>query len=93
MPARQSRTRRLNIRATSRQERLIRLGAEQRGVTVTDFILESACLQAEQALADKRLFELNAKNWRAFTDALERPPQEKPELRKLLTQNSVLEAE
>ena len=49
-----NRTRRLNVRATARQERLIRTGAETIGVSVTDFILESACLQAEQTLADKR---------------------------------------
>ena len=44
---------RLNIRATERQEKLIRTGAETRGVSVTDFILESACLQAEHILADR----------------------------------------
>lgn len=91
MPARQNRTRRLNIRATPRQEKLIRLGAEQRGVTITDFIVESACLQAEHALADKRTFELSAKDWDRFVELLERPPQDKPELRKLLSEPSVLE--
>ncbi len=91
VPARQNRTRRLNIRATPRQERLIRLGAEHRGVTVTDFIVESACLQAEHAIADRRHFELSAKDWDRFLELLERPPQEKPELRRLLSDPSILE--
>ena len=91
MPARQNRTRRINIRATPRQERLIRMGAEQRGITVTDFIVESACLQAEHELANKRSFELAAKDWERFVALLERGPQDKPELRKLMTEPSILD--
>ena len=87
----QARSRRLNFRVTSRQERLIRLGAQQRGVNVTNFILESACLQAEQTLADKRTFELASKNWKKFIQQLEAPPQERPTLRKLFSEPSVLE--
>ena len=91
MPIRPVRTKRLNIRATSKQERLIRLGAEQRGVTITDFILESACQYAEHALADRRVFEIGQKDWEAFMQALEKPPQEKPGLRKLMSSPSILE--
>jgi hypothetical protein len=50
------RTKRINLRATDRQEKLIRTGAETSGLSVTDFILDSACLQAEQVLADKGEF-------------------------------------
>ena len=88
----QARSRRLNFRATSWQERLIRLGAQQRGVNVTNFILESACLQAEQTLADKRTFELASKNWKKFIQQLEAPPQKKPALRKLFSEPSALES-
>ena len=42
--ARTIRTRRINLRATDRQEKLIRTGAETTGVSVTDFILDSAAL-------------------------------------------------
>jgi uncharacterized protein (DUF1778 family) len=54
-------TRRLNVHATERQERLIRTGAKTRGVSVAEFILESACLQAEHSLADKREFIVSPK--------------------------------
>ena len=55
----QTRTKRFNLRATPKQERLIRVAAEQQGVNVTDFILESACERAEQSLADQTHFVLD----------------------------------
>ena len=90
-PARQSRTRRLNIRTTPRQEKLIELGAELQGTNVSAFVVDSACLQAEHAIADKCSFRLDEKAWQQFIRALDRPPQSKPALRKLLSQPSVLE--
>ena len=83
--AKTSRTRRINLRATDRQERLIRTGAETRGVSVTQFILDSACLQAESVLADQKEFVLLGKRWQAFLDALERPAKVKPELVRLFS--------
>jgi uncharacterized protein (DUF1778 family) len=85
-----NRTRRLNFRATERQERLIRTGAETRGVSVTDFILESACLQAEHALADKHEFVVSQKQWQAFLEALDRPPRVNPKLARLFSNPVVL---
>jgi len=79
------RTRRLNLRATERQERLIRTGAETRGVSVTDFVLESACLQAEHALADKREFSVSPEQWQAFLKALDRPARVNPKLAQLFS--------
>jgi len=79
------RTRRINLRATDRQEKLIRTGADTTGVSVTDFILQSACLQAEHILADKREFAASPKQWRAFVEALDRPARVKPELARLFS--------
>ena len=80
-----NRTRRLNLRATQHQEKLIRTGAETRGVSVTDFILESACLQAEHVLADKREFVASPRQWQTFLDALDRPTQVKQRLANLFS--------
>lgn len=85
--ARPIRTRRINLRATDRQEKLIRTGAETSGVSVTDFVLESACLQAEHVLADKREFAASPKQWKAFIDALDRPARVKPELARLFSEH------
>jgi uncharacterized protein (DUF1778 family) len=81
------RTRRINLRATNHQEKLIRTGAESAGVSVTDFILESACLQAEHVLADKREFVASPKQWKAFVEALDRPARVKPELARLFSEH------
>ena len=87
------RTRRINLRATDRQEKLIRIGAETTGLSVTDFILDSACLQAEHVLADKREFVVSPKQWKVFVEALDRPAQIKPELARLFSESGILERE
>src|SRR5712692_4116525 len=74
------RTRRINLRATDRQEKLIRTGAEKTGVSVTDFNLYIAGGQAEHVLAEEREFVVSRKQWQAFAAALDRPAQIKPEL-------------
>ena len=80
--------RRFNVRATVRQEKLIRFGAEASGASVTDFIIESACLQAEHVLADRRDFLASPKQWRAFVEVLDRPARVKPALARLFSKSS-----
>lgn len=89
---RASKDRRINLRATSVQESLIRAAADKRGISMTDFVLESACTRAEETIADQVHFVLSTKQWKAFNDALERPARVLPRLRKLLTEPSVLES-
>lgn len=89
--SRQSKDRRINLRATSFQESLIRAAADKRGLSMTDFVLESACTRAEETIADQVHFVLSDKQWKAFNDALERPARVRPRLRKLLTEPSILE--
>jgi uncharacterized protein (DUF1778 family) len=89
--ARKRRTERFNIRLSDREAKLIRLGAKRRGVNVTNFILESACVRAEQEIADARHFELSPKDWQRFSRALDRPAQVNPKLKKLFSESTVLE--
>lgn len=94
MPAtapRKKRTERFNVRLSDREARLIRLGAEHRGVNITNFILESACVRAEQEIADARHFELSSKDWQKFSQALDRPARAKAGLKKLFSEFTVLE--
>jgi uncharacterized protein (DUF1778 family) len=58
---------------------------------VTDFILDSACLQAEHVLADKREFVASPKQWKVFVAALDRPAKIKPELARLFSDIGVLD--
>jgi len=71
----------------------MRRGALERGESLTDFVIKSACAEAEQALADQRRFVLNAEQWDAFVAALDRPIQSKPRLQRLFREPSVLERE
>ncbi|HEY3972419.1 MAG TPA: DUF1778 domain-containing protein [Candidatus Sulfotelmatobacter sp.] len=89
--ARKKRTERFNVRVSDREAELIRLGAEQRGVNITNFILESACARAEQEIAEARHFELSSKDWQKFTAALDRPARLKPRLKRLFAEPTVLD--
>ena len=88
----QTRTKRFNLRATPKQEKLIRVAAERQGLNVTDFILESACEKAEQALSDQTRFVVDDKTWALFMKALDAPPKVIPQIRKLFSGPSVAES-
>ncbi len=87
----QPRDRRFQLRATAREEALIKVAAERQGVNVTDFIISAAREKAEEALAGQTRFVLNDEQWRRFMEALDRPPREKPRLRKLFSESHVAE--
>jgi uncharacterized protein (DUF1778 family) len=88
-----TRSQRINFRASAREERLIRLGAEKRGEKVTRFIIESACSAAEIVLANDKHFELAPAKFTRFTEALERPAKASTALQKLFAEKSVIERE
>ncbi len=69
------RSARLGLRATPEQEAVLRRAAEVAHKSLTDFILDSACLAAEQALLDQRLFMVSGSQYQALLDLLERPEQ------------------
>src|SRR5712671_2160596 len=85
----QPRDRRFQLRTTAREEALIKVAAERQGVNVTDFIMRSAREKAEQALSDQTRFVLDAKQWKAFLAALDRPARNKPRLRRLFREPHV----
>jgi uncharacterized protein (DUF1778 family) len=93
MPATQEKTRteRLNVRVTSNQARLIRRAAKATRANLSTFLVESACLRAEEALASEQHFIYTARQWDSFIAALDRPAQLKRRLRSLLTKPSILE--
>lgn len=70
-----ARTARLGLRATPAQEAVLRRAAEVSHKSLTDFILDSACLAAEQTLLDQRLFLVSSSQAQALLDLLERPEQ------------------
>ena len=79
------RSARLGLRATQEQEVVLRRAAEVAHKSLTDFILDSACLAAEQTLLDQRLFMVSGAQYKAFMDLLDQPEQPNPGLRELFS--------
>jgi uncharacterized protein (DUF1778 family) len=64
---------RIEVRATTKQEGLIRQAAEAAAVTVTDFILGASVREAQRVLADRRWFTGTAEEYERFLDLLDAP--------------------
>ena len=73
LEARPSRDQRVNLRVSSRQEKLIRQAAAASDRTMTDFILESVVQHAERVLADRRWFMATDEQWVELQRLLEEP--------------------
>ncbi|HMT17365.1 MAG TPA: DUF1778 domain-containing protein, partial [Ottowia sp.] len=58
---------------------------------VSEFLLDAGVTAANQALAERRRFVLDEAQWQAFEQALDRPVQTKPRLRKLLREPGALD--
>ena len=58
---------------------------------VSPVVLQTAAEQADEALAARQIFALNADSWSAFMAALNAPPCPSPRLQKLLREPSVFE--
>jgi uncharacterized protein (DUF1778 family) len=91
MPAAPGKEHRIQVRASKREVTTISRAAATAGLSVSAFILESASERAQRTLADQRHFELNPRQWQAFTNALDRPVSALPRLKKLLRERSILE--
>lgn len=59
--------------------------------TVTEFVLDAACREAEDILLDRRLFNLDATKYQAFVDVLDAPTPSNPELNALLSRKPLWE--
>ncbi len=82
-----TRSARLGLRATHEQEVVLRRAAEVAHKSLTDFILDSACLAAEQTLLDQRLFMVSGGQYQALMDMLEQPEQSNEGLRELFSRS------
>lgn len=74
----------INLRATRKQKALIDQAAEALGRSRSDFMLDTACREAENVLLDRRYFVLSAEAYRKFTSMLDRSPKNNAKLRRLL---------
>ena len=70
----------INLRASHQQKVLIDRAAEMLGRRRSDFMLETACREAEIVLLDRRYFSLSQDEFKRFTALLDKPPRDSPKL-------------
>lgn len=78
----------INLRASQEQKVLIDRAAEALGRSRSDFMLDTACREAESVLLDRRYFALSKDAFKRFTSMLDSPPKDNPKLRRLLQTKS-----
>ncbi len=88
---RSGRTEKLDLRLTPSAKRTLQTAAEAEQKSVSEFVLDSALSRAEESLADRRHFRLDAKAWREFMKALDSPPREHPRLKRLLQEPGIFD--
>jgi uncharacterized protein (DUF1778 family) len=71
--ARATKSQRIEVRATERQEAVLRQAAVATDRTMTDFILASAVEQAERILAERRWFTGSQEQYDEFLRLLDEP--------------------
>jgi uncharacterized protein (DUF1778 family) len=97
MPARRTltqrskRTEKLDLRLSPTAKQTLQAAATAARKSVSEFVLESALNEAEERLADRRLFVLDRKSWEAFIVALDTPPRRRPRLERLFSEPSVFD--
>lgn len=74
----------INIRASRGQRDLIDQAARALGKSRSEFILETACREAEGVLLDQAFFRLDGDAFARFAALLDNPPPPSDELRELL---------
>jgi uncharacterized protein (DUF1778 family) len=74
----------INLRVSRGQKALIDRAAQALGRNRSDFMLESACREAEAVLLDRRYFALPEEDFKRFKAMLDKPPATNPRLIRLL---------
>ncbi|MBA3279501.1 MAG: DUF1778 domain-containing protein [Geodermatophilaceae bacterium] len=82
---RAAREARINVRASARQEQIIKAAAAASDKTVTDFVLGTVVAHAERVLADRRFFFADDEQWAAVDLLLTELVPSTPKLAALLS--------
>lgn len=92
MSVRTTRSEKLDLRLTLDAKMVLQAAAVASRRSVSEFVLESALARADETLAERRNFGLDAVQWKAFIDALDAPPRSLPRLERLLKEPGFFDA-
>lgn len=82
------RSRRLELRMTPEERELVDRAVEASGVGLTDFVVDTVVIAAQQILADRTRFVLHEDALAAWEELNARPAREVPGLRRLMERPS-----
>ncbi len=88
---RTNRTEKLDLRLTKTAKQTLQAAATAARKSVSEFVLETALSEAEERLADRSVFTLDAERWDAFVAALDAPPCRHPRIERLFREPSVFD--
>jgi len=83
MPGRAVKSARPDLRLSPDEEARLNAAALAAHRSVSEFVLESAMERADETLAGRTRFGLDADRWQAFLAALDAPPRDLPRLSRL----------
>lgn len=78
------RTEKLDVRVSRSAKAKLQAAAAATHRSMSDFVMESALSRADETLAARRTFGLDAKRWTAFQAALDAPTRALPRMQQLL---------
>lgn len=84
-PSAVTKNQRINLRATARQEAILRQAAESVNTSLTEFIMGNAVAHAERVLADRRWFLATEDQFTEFERLIDQPLPSTRKLEQLLT--------
>jgi uncharacterized protein (DUF1778 family) len=86
-----TRSEKLDLRLTPAAKQKLYSAAAAAHRSVSDFVLESALARADETLADRQHFGLNAEQWTAFMSALDAPSRRHERMERLLNEPSLFD--
>lgn len=92
MPERSARSTKLDLRLSPDEEARLNAAALAAHRSVSEFILESAMERADETLAGRMRFGLDADRWQAFLTALDAPTRDLPRLARLFREPGPFES-
>ena len=78
------RTEKLDLRVSPSAKAKLQAAASAAHRSMSDFVMESALSKADEMLAERRIFTVNAEKWAEFLAALDAPTRPLPRLKALL---------
>jgi len=78
-----TKTARVHLRIAAEDKQLFERAGSLHEESLTEFLVESGRERAERLLADRTHFVLSDADWSAFSAALDRPAEVRPELARL----------